>query len=318
MELWDQGAALSSLDRLGEDRPAAAFIGPMDDRRLAREWALVLQSQSIAYVLLFALEGWVLRIASNDYQQAVDAIDIYEEENAHWPPVRKKDRPRHKSSPLMIMSLFGMAMFFFYVTGPVSRGAAWFTHGRADALLLATEPWRMITALTLHADAKHVLGNVISGSIFGSMISRRIGPGGALFAILGAGAIGNTLNALYHLPDGHRSIGASTAVFGAVGLLAAVQLALDFGGRADRHRYGLVDFLAPVVGGLALLGALGAGRHSDLGAHGFGFASGVALGLAIAWVMRRQNARPSTLVQIAAALSAFALIGGSWALATLR
>ncbi len=175
----------------------------------------------------------------------------------------------------------------------------------------------MITALTLHADAQHVLGNVISGSIFGAMISRRIGPGGALFAMLAAGALGNTANALYHLPEGHRSIGASTAVFAAVGLLAAVQLVLDVGRRRERHRFGLVDFLAPVVGGLALLGALGSGRHSDLGAHGFGFLSGVVVGLAVAWLIRRQDARPSTTLQVVAALSAFAIIGGSWALAVL-
>jgi len=316
MELWQQGAALPSLEQLTEDVPAAAFIGPLDDRRLAREWALVLQSQSIAYVLQFSVDGWVLRIAAHDYERAVDAIDIYEEENANWPPVVRKDKPRHESSPLVLMALFGMALFFFYVTGPVSRGSAWFAHGRADALLLGSEPWRMITALTLHADAQHVLGNVISGSIFGSMISRRIGPGGALFAMLMAGAAGNTLNALYHLPDGHRSIGASTAIFAAVGLLAAVQFVLDFGRRRERHRYGLVDFLAPVVGGLALLGALGSGRHSDLGAHGFGFLSGVVLGLGVAWVVRRQDAKASAAVQVAAALSAFAIIGGSWALAT--
>ncbi|MBW2454660.1 MAG: rhomboid family intramembrane serine protease [Deltaproteobacteria bacterium] len=265
----------------------------------------------------FTVEGWVLRISSDDYDQAIDAIDIYEEENVNWPPERNKDRPRHGSSPLVLMALFAMALFFFYVTGPVSRGGSWFTHGRADALLLATEPWRMITALTLHADAQHVLGNVISGSIFGAMLSRRIGPGGALFAMLLAGALGNAANALYHLPDGHRSIGASTAIFGAVGLLAAVQLVLDFGQRKKRDRYGVVDFLAPVVGGLALLGALGSGRHSDLGAHGFGFLSGVVLGLGAAWVIRRQDARPSTTLQVVAALSAFAIIGGSWALATL-
>ena len=108
---------------------------------------------------------------------------------------------------------------FLYATGPAAGGSMWFSHGRADALRLFSEPWRMITALTLHADGQHVIGNAISGSIFGTMVARRIGPGGALFAILLSGIIGNTLNALHHLPDGHYSIGASTAVFGAVGML---------------------------------------------------------------------------------------------------
>ena len=36
----------------------------------------------------------------------------------------------------------------------------------------------LTTALTLHADAVHVLGNAISGAVFGSAVNRRLGPGG--------------------------------------------------------------------------------------------------------------------------------------------
>jgi hypothetical protein len=48
--------------------------------------------------------------------------------------------------------------------------------------------------------------------------------------------------------------------------------------------------VAPIVGGFALLGALGSGDGSggtDLGAHLFGFLAGVILGLAAAFPLRR-------------------------------
>jgi membrane associated rhomboid family serine protease len=181
----------------------------------------------------------------------------------------------------------------------------------------------MVTALTLHADAQHILGNALSGTIFGSMVARRSGPGGALLTIVLSGAIGNFANAIYHLPDPHRSIGASTAVFGAVGILAAVQTVVDIeryrrGNRAElRRRYGVVDMLAPVVGGLALLGALGSGRHTDLGAHGFGFLAGVGIGTLVGLVIRRHDAKPSRFWQLAAGAAACAIVAGAWTLATL-
>ena len=35
----------------------------------------------------------------------------------------------------------------------------------------------------------------------------------------------------------------------------------------------------PLAGGLALLGFIGAGEHSDLTAHAFGFTAGIGLGI---------------------------------------
>jgi rhomboid protease GluP len=311
-------------DELESAEPAPAIIGPLYDRRQAREWALVLQSQNIPFSLMPGAPdisafgqagGWVLTVAHQQYQRAIEVIDLYEEENADWPPVLVKDTPRHPSSAAVPLALFGVVMFFLYVTGPAATRSWWFAAGRTDALQLLREPWRMITALTLHADGQHVLGNAISGSVFGSMVSRRLGPGGALLAIVVTGALGNVGNALYHLPAQHRSIGASTAVFAAVGLLAGMQTVVDWG-RHEERRFGYIDMLAPVIGGLALLGSLGAGRHTDLGAHGFGFLAGALGGLAIAAFLRQtrrlDEGKPSNLVQIATGVAAAALVAGAW------
>ncbi len=304
--------AAITLEQIEADDGESAFLGPLTNQRKAREWALVLASQHIASTPQFSVDGWLIRVPRESRSQALEALQLYERENFGWPPKRKRDVPRYRSSLIVPMAFLALAALYYGYTGPVAGGSAWFGHGRADASLLVSEPWRMVTALTLHADAQHVIGNIISGSIFGAALSRRTGPGGALLAIVVAGALGNAANALYHMPDGHLSIGASTAVFGAVGLLAGVQTVLGLG-RASGRRYGVVDFLAPAVGGLALLGTLGSSPDSDLGAHGFGFAAGLLIGLGSGWLLRRRAARPpSVAVQWLAGGATFLLLGGSW------
>jgi rhomboid protease GluP len=316
---------LPSLDELLDLEPQVGLIGPIVDRQTAREWALVLQSQGIAYVVRAAYDageqGTVLQIAAQDYRRAMRAIELYEEENENWPPPRDRDIPRHEGSPAVPAAFMMAVLFFLYATGPVALGSPWFSAGRADALLLISEPWRMVTALTLHADIQHVVGNAISGSIFGVMLGRRIGPGGALLGLVLAGTLGNALNAWHHLPDGHRSIGASTAVFGAIGMLAAVQTALTWGRRREEHARGIrrfryLDVVAPIVGGATLLGALGAGGgNTDVWAHGYGFLAGVILGAAAGlWVRKRERA-PSRLVQLAAGILAAFTVALAWTLA---
>lgn len=316
---------LPSLDELLEREPHVGFIGPIVDRQQAREWALVLQSQGIAYVVRHAYDegesGTVLQIAAHDYPRAMRSLELYEEENENWPPPRSRDEPRHDSSIAVPTAFVIAVLFFLYATGPVAAGSQWFALGRADAVLLASEPWRMVTALTLHADSQHAIGNAISGSIFGMMLGRRIGPGGALLGLVLSGAIGNALNAIYHLPDGHRSIGASTAVFGAIGMLAAVQMALTWGRQREDHaagirRYRWIDVIAPIVGGATLLGALGAGGgNTDVWAHGFGFVAGAALGVGAGLWVRRRDRAPATWVQLTAGGLAAALVLASWSVA---
>lgn len=308
-------ARMEDDDDAVEEQPPTT-IGPLYERGQAREWALVLQSQGISFMLLPHDGGFFLRVNPEDHDRAVAMIELYEEENENWPPPRYGDKPRHESSLVLPLTFVALGIFYLYATGPAARGSMWFTHGRADALRLFSEPWRMVTALTLHADAEHIIGNAISGSIFGMMVSRRIGPGGALLSVVVAGALGNTINALYHYPEGHLSIGASTAVFAAVGILAAVQTIIDWGKRKERHRYGLVDMAAPVIGGLTLLGMLGAGKgNTDVWAHGYGFVAGVAVGTVVALGVRRLASKPSPLTQAAAIAATLGVVMGAWALA---
>jgi rhomboid protease GluP len=296
-------------------------IGPTTERK-SREWSLVLQSSETWHSVRWTPSGFILLVRDGDYDAASTSIDRYEAENRDFPPRRTREEARFAPSAVAPLIFLALAAFFL-VTGPVMRGSGWFLRGTAVTdLVLSSEPWRAATALTLHADTSHLVGNAISGTVFASAVHRRLGPGTGSLAILASGFAGNFANALYHraLGEGdHRSIGASTAIFGAIGLLAATQLFLNR--RKDSGERGWLSWAAPVVGGLALLGTLGASARSDLGAHLFGLLAGLLIGVVAGFLVRNKLGtaqRPTARVwwqEIVLGATATGLLTGSWLLA---
>ncbi len=297
----------SSLSSNGAS--GTGIIGPIHEARHVREWALVLSSMGIAHAVRSSGEGWVMLVAETDHTRAVEAIRLYELENRNWPPRRARELLPHARSlaaPLVML----MLVLFYAVTGPAHDSSIWFDRGTASSeRILRGELWRAVTALTLHGDTLHVLGNALTGSIFLSAVNRRLGDGRGPLLMLAAGALGNVMNALWYR-TGHLSIGASTAVFGTVGILAATQLAAD---RTEGLRP-WPQKMAPIVGGLALLGMLGASPHTDLLAHLFGLIAGLGVGLLATLAMRKSKGT-SHLVQLASAVLTIAIVIACWALA---
>jgi membrane associated rhomboid family serine protease len=288
--------------------PPTGVIGPLVSRQV-RDWTLVLTSMGIAHAVRDAHPGWVILVAGEDHARAVRAIELYEAENKNWPPRRARELlpySRTLAAPLVML----MLVLFYLVTGPASESSIWFARGTAASdRIMHGQVWRTVTALTLHGDTLHVLGNALTGSIFLSAVNRRLGDGRGPLLMLLAGALGNAMNALWYRA-GHLSIGASTAVFGAVGILAATQLGVD---RTAGPRPWL-ERAAPVVGGLALLGMLGASPHSDLLAHLFGLFAGIFVGLVASFAVRRQK-KGSAWMQVVCALLTLGIVVGSWGLA---
>ena len=137
--------------------------------------------------------------------------------------------------------------------------------------------WRAWTALTLHLDPGHLAANLGAGVWFGYLAARELGSGSSWFLIVNGAALANWLEAELG-PATHRSVGASTAVFTALGMLAA---------HSWRTRFHLPQRWAlrwaPLVAGVVLLGWLGsAGEGTDLVAHATGFIVGVLIGAAAA------------------------------------
>src|SRR4249919_3481284 len=127
-----------------------------------------------------------------------------------------------------------------------------FAIGKLDAAAVQSgQWWRAITALTLHVDIVHLLMNLGAGTAIGYLASRQIGVGHAwLLTVVGAG-VANLIEALFSMP-GHQSVGASTAVFAALGLLAAHSWRTHVSPASSLLRH-----WAPLIAGAALLGLMG-------------------------------------------------------------
>ena len=150
----------------------------------------------------------------------------------------------------------------------------------STGLIVRGEWWRPFTGLFLHADVSHLIGNLLSGLFFGSLVARSIGPWRAWVLILACGTLGNTLTSVLTYPQSFVAIGASTAVFGALGILSGIGFASML---RVRMRLPWAKITAPLIGGIILLGWLGGhGGHSgntDVLGHVFGFAAGLTTGL---------------------------------------
>lgn len=330
--------ALSTPERPLDAADGHAGIEPLAEPRVARiavptpekarDWALVLSATRVSHAVgrtqaTMTDDGfWVpgqlfLEVAAHDAPGAMTSIRRYEQENKNWPPRRARERPLFAASPLLPLAFLLLGAFFL-VTGPAAERSGWFWRGSSvSSLVLGAEPWRAVTALTLHADSTHVLGNMLGGAVFAGAVTRRLGVGGGALSVVAAGALGNVANAaFYELARGshHASIGASTAVFAAVGLLAATALVSER--RESPHERTIWTRLGPIAGGLGILGTLGASPRSDLGAHLFGFVAGIAVGLAGAMLVNaRRHARPRWWIQPALGALALGLVVGSWQLA---
>jgi rhomboid protease GluP len=275
------------------------------NRRLADEWALALSAEGVAATVRRGSGGFELCVRESDAERAASIVDSYESENPPPPPFEiEPDQPGALNAALAAM---GAMSIFFLVTGPRDASVRWFERGSADAeRILSGELWRTVTALTLHADLGHVLGNALAGAVFLTFVGRSLGPGLAIALALVAGAGGNFINAVLH-GTAHSTVGASTSVFGAVGLLSGR-------GVVSRGRIGARGHRrwTPFAGGLALLAMLGTGSRADLGAHLLGLLLGAGLGVLVALTLRRP---PSNAVQWLLAAIAILSVLFSWELA---
>ncbi len=275
------------------------------DRKTADSWALVLVAAGIPCRLQNAHGVWHVLTAEADAERAREQLDAYERENParEIEPAPVPEYGRTSGGFLVAAAL----VLFFLVTGPYARDTPWHARGAADAeAILGGEVWRTVTALTLHSDFAHVLANALSASLFATLVFRALGPGLGSGLILLAGASGNLLNAWVH-ESGHVSVGASTALFGAIGILSGLQFA-----RLRRIRLRRRSAWLPLAGGLGLLAMLGtAGDRTDISAHLLGLGCGVPLG-GLASVLSRP---PRRFLQGLLAAAALGLVACAWSLA---
>jgi len=236
----------------------------------------VLAAVGISSRLVMADGGATLYVAPLEEARARRELATYAQENM----------PRRRPRPPAIAALYriegalaycAVLFFFFAAARRHAFSVDWVSAGAAQAGLIQDGAWwRTITALCLHLDLDHLLSNLAFGAIAGVLVAQLVGTGLGWLVILLAGAFANALNAELH-SAGHTAIGASTAVFAALGILSGHA----WTARAVPWRGGIRRW-APIGAGIMLLAFLGfGGERTDIGAHVAGFAVGAAAGLGL-------------------------------------
>jgi len=252
---------------------------------LAEEWALVLEAEGLAPEIRYVGDEFVLLVPSDYAHRAVTALWAYESENR--PETAPSEHDWSGREPFFTAAAIAGAMLIFFVVSIVTEPTFhWYERGSASAeRILHGEFWRIVTALTLHADFAHASSNSIAAIFFFTAVGTVLGPGLGAGLILATGAAGNFLNALLH-GSSHVSIGASTAIFAAVGLLGGI------GFTRRRRRLRGRQAWVPLVASGALLAMIGTGgQRVDLWAHFLGLLTGAVSAIVVTAFLDRPVSR---------------------------
>jgi len=295
----------SDVDRDAE-LPQAPIVVFRGSRAECREFGLVLEAKAVEYQLLESDGAWLLAVTPGLAQQARDEMTRYAAERSVLRAAPTSAEP-FVGAALGALGYTVILLLTAYCAGIGMFGADWLSLGALEAGS-ERQWWRAVTALTLHLDQAHLLGNLLFGVAAGVLASRLLGPGVAWASILGAGALANYVEMLV-APATHQAVGASTAVFAALGLLTG----LAWRQRLTLHKRRLYRW-APLIAGICLLAFLGAGtEHVDVLGHALGFSFGTAVGwsYARARVPRSRGVR----LQVATGVAAVLLICVAWSMA---
>jgi len=274
------------------------------DSRLAEAWELVLMAEGLSPRVVRTADGMIIAVPDQQLERGLAALAAYDRENS--PKPRSVDEPIGPAGFLSAVAIAAALLLFFFATVESSSTVPWFERGSADAgRIMHGEWWRAVTALTLHTDIVHVLSNAVGVVVFFGALFGILGPGLGSALALTAGAGGNLANAVLH-GSSYLSVGASTAVFAAVGALGGLGMMKR---RSGRHKRSWM----PMAAALALLAMLGSGgERVDIWAHLLGLLIGGGIGIGIGLITSNV---PKAWIQWACGSAALALLIYSWIVA---
>jgi membrane associated rhomboid family serine protease len=274
----------------------SSFANPVDVFRSARrracdERAFVLTAVGIESEIELDGEAYAVRVDATVRAHALHHLWQYEEE-------RKSSRLPEPAMELQPYAWQGSLLFaIVLLLVPLAVAQGWsqadlYAVGVMDPpLIRAGEWWRAWTALTLHGDATHLLGNLGAGVLLGYSAAQVWGNARAWAMIVTAAALANLLEA-FAAGAGYVSLGASTVLFAALGLIAAWTWRTR-----RRYAHNSMRRWAPLVAGIVVLALFGGGggdpqaaadpqvagdNHTNVLSHALGFVTGALAGVAAA------------------------------------
>src|SRR5256886_4890426 len=162
-------------------------------RAQAEEWAYVLTALGILHELREESGAVSIAVLPEDAPAAEAALAAHDAERSRPAP-----RPQPEYGPSFLWLAYAALLGSFHLaTGPRDERVIWFARGSSDAeAILRGEWWRAATALTLHADYAHAVGNLVVGAVLLWALARRIGPAAAAWIALAGGFLRHRLPAL--------------------------------------------------------------------------------------------------------------------------
>ena len=263
-------------------------VSRFDSLAEAEEYALVILAMGEECLILDMPEGFEILTGESRNDSIREEFAAYAREKAGQTARELNHDPPLFQSGLELALVWVLALFVvFHFQVEDSEVIERFSNSNL-ALFDRGEWWRPLTALFLHADFAHLLGNAIYGLVFFQLVARSVGPWFGWFLILSSGVLGNFLSAWLRYPHDVRSLGASTATFGALGILVGVSIVAAWKARSYHKLKGVI---APIGAGTLLLGWLGSGEApADVLGHVLGFLSGCGLGWAAGLLRNTQGA----------------------------
>lgn len=254
---------------------------------------LVVLAMGRAYWLREDAAGFRLLVPVESAEAVRAQLELYDRESAGWPPVAVSAWRRGDGAPTRWLEALFVALLWAW--GAIAGFAAqqrWPEATEALAMdarrvFAEGEWWRVFTALFLHADAGHLISNLGGGAFLFAVVFSMWGwmRGAALLAV-SAAAANLAIGAAYY-PAEYRSLGASTALFAALGLLTGRALRRAISGAAGaaeadgkRTRIWRAAWV-PLGAGATMLMLFGAGSGEvrvDVPAHAAGFCAGLVAG----------------------------------------
>ena len=274
-------------------------------KKQAMDWSLVLVSQGIESVIEPPEDGnWHLLIAGDDAERAFKALRQYRLENRAWPWRHSLPWPETHFDWLSL----GWAGLLVFLHWAGSVQPALYDKGvMASQAVHAGEWWRVLTAITLHADLAHLAGNLSIGVVLLGLAMGRYGTGTGLLAAYVAGVCGN-IASLWLSTRPFQGLGASGMVMGALGLLAAQSLHASVRGENPMARK-----VAGIGAAILLFILYGFSPGSDMVAHAGGFFAGLVGGMVLARLPLKYC--QSMKINLANGLFLLALVAITWWLA---
>jgi rhomboid protease GluP len=244
------------------------------------------------------------------------------------PGLQKEWAARRASRPAPLLTLAiiaGLAVIFAaeyaFNVGPVAGVAP----GRGslialgavsrDLVLGAGEPWRLVTAVLLHANPAHIIGNGVVLLFAGAILERLVGRAwlAATFVVSG---LAGSIAALLLDPAAQPSLGASGAI---MGVLTAAFVCSYHPHAASLRRGIQIACAFELIPALIPFSSIEGGPHIDYNCHGGGFLAGLVMGFVMRALWPTAEVHPGHR-RIAAGIgwAGLALAGLSFAMVALH